>query len=466
MNPTAAKSYPLDAAGNYVEKQGDQWLKVRWDLLLAGVQVDDIEVRVRFMDPNNTPIQTWTDIIVASNALQGGLTSHKAPRPNLVAFDFSPVPAGGQVGISLSDGWYNVQVCARDLDLPGAPPGPKGRTYGWFCDIEQQSVLVDRAGPGARLIKPADGAMVSGEHYLLVGKAWDPESAENDPAMQYGAIAATRFEYCAKSNYQTENKWCGPTDQSWIKIADGAPTPGVTDQWDAKFDSTQLPDDHGAIRFCATDLVGLTNCTPQVPPNPFRPIYWLSGVYVVNRHTVNLRPGWNLVSTPLMLYNNDMDSVLFHLKDPVTNESLVKSVWTVYNKNAGEPDVYDWVKWMPGDDMKFKDGRGYWINMKSSATLTFVGSFKELGAAGAPPEYPVFEGWNLIGYTHWGQPSAHWLGDKSVLDYLGIPLGPSVEALWRYDAWSEMYIPMGFANDMVKGFGYWLGIAQGGTINP
>jgi hypothetical protein len=134
--------------------------------------------------------------------------------------------------------------------------------------------------------------------------------------------------------------------------------------------------------------------------------------------------------------------------------------------NAGWPNAYQWTKWVPGDDMKFMDGQGYWINMKTAATLTFVGSFKSLAAAGAPPEYPVFEGWNLIGYTHWGQPTSHWIGDKRVVDYLGVPLTPSVEALWRYDAWSETYVPMYFMDYMVKGFGYWLGLAQGGTINP
>ena len=39
----------------------------------------------------------------------------------------------------------------------------------------------------------------------------------------------------------------------------------------------------------------------------------MAAIFVVNRFTVNLRPGWNLVSTPLMLTNPDMDAVLSHL---------------------------------------------------------------------------------------------------------------------------------------------------------
>ena len=83
-----------------------------------------------------------------------------------------------------------------------------------------------------------------------------------------------------------------------------------------------------------------------------------------------------------------------------------------------------------------------------------------------PPEYQVYEGWNLIGYTHWGQPTSHWIGDKLVADYLGMPLAPSVEALWRYDAWSETYVPMYLMDSMVKGAGYWLATGDGGSINP
>jgi hypothetical protein len=284
--------------------------------------------------------------------------------------------------------------------------------------------------------------MVSGMNYLLVGTATD----------QWGINPDTvKFQYCSKSNWnQPIAGQCGPSDNSWVWIADGQPTPGIPGQYQANWDSTQVPDDHGRVRICAKDLAGNSSCSGN-------------DVYVVNRFTVYLRPGWNLVSTPLMLYDDDMDAVMFHLND----KNLVKSVWTAKNTNTGWPNVYQWQKWMPGDDMKFKHGQGYWINMKGDGYLTFVGSFKNVGPA-APPEYPVFEGWNLIGYTHWGQPATNWhcIGDKLVSDYLGIPLSPSVEALWRYDAFTEQYVPMNWMSAMVKGAGYWLGLAQGGTINP
>jgi hypothetical protein len=415
---------PTQATPAYIKPPAG--FNAKFDLTIVGTQVDDVEVRFRLVDPTNH-FSVWQSlIIIANNALVTGVNKITSPL-------LTPVGA---------DGWYDFEICARDLNNLGAP------TSAWFCDLERLAVLIDHEAPGARLVKPASGAVVSGKDYLMVGKAWDPAFAEDDPLMQYGAIKQAWFEYCAITNFQTQNEFCGSTDQSWVKLGDGTPTAGVPYQYQFIWDSTAVPDDHGAVRFCAVDLVGLKACD-------------VSPVFVVNRFTVSLRPGWNLISTPLMLYDDDMDAVLLHL----IAKGTVKDVYTAQNMNAGEPDVYVWKKWVPGDTMKFEDGQGYWINMKAADQLTFVGSFKTTGPA-APPEYPVFEGWNLIGYTHWGQPTSHWIGDKKVAEYLGMPLAPSVEALWRYDAWTETYIPMYLMDLMVKGAGYWLGIAQGGTINP
>lgn len=416
---------PTTAAPAYVNPGGsNNTFKVKYDLTIVGTQVDDIQVRFRALDPNNA-VAVWTfQYIIASNSLLTGVNAMTSP---------TLTPSG-------PNGWYNLEVCARDADIP--TPGA------WFCDVVSHALLLDPDAPGAKLVKPASGAVISGKDYLMVGKAWDPIWAENDPLMQYGGVKETWFEYCAITNWQPTTEACGLTDQSWIKLGNGTPTAGVPLQYQFIWDSTAVPDDHGAVRFCAKDFVGLQTCDA-------------SPVFVVNRFTVSLRPGWNLISTPLMLYDDDMDAVLLHL----VAKGTVKDVYTAQNMNAGEPDVYVWKKWVPGDTMKFEDGQGYWINMKAADQLTFVGSFKTTGPA-APPEYPVFEGWNLIGYTHWGQPTSHWIGDKKVADYLGMPLSPSVEALWRYDAWTETYVPMYLMDLMVKGAGYWLGIAQGGTINP
>jgi len=280
--------------------------------------------------------------------------------------------------------------------------------------------------------------VISGQAYLLVGHAWD----------KWG-VASTWFDYCAITNWQPQNGWCGPSDQSWKKIATGAASAGVPGQYEGTWDSTAVPDDHGVVRFCAKDLVGHQSCD------------W-HNVFVVNRFTVRLQVGWNQISTPLILYSPDIDELLNH----VVPHGAVTKIWTMNNANT-EPNTYNWTMWTAGDNKTFNAGKGYWVYAKQPAELTFIGSFTSVNPdPAAPPEYQVFEGWNLIGYTHWGQATAHWIGDKTVMDYVGMSLSPSVEALWRWDAWGGQYVPTGLMDYMVKGAGYWLALAQGGTLNP
>ena len=401
--------------------------KVKYDLTILPTQVDDIGVQIRVIDANNH-VAVWTYTTSWPSPVW------RQPRPRPPSHQWPPT-AG------------TISKSASGIGTTSWPIPP---TSDVFCDEEKNAVLIDRAGPGAELIKPVDGAVASGD-YLMVGKAWDPAWAWNDPFMQYGGIEETWFDYCALTNWQPANGWCGPNDASWIKLGAGTKTatlPGQGGQYEFTWDTTKVPDDHGYVRFCAMDNVKLQACD-------------VAAIFVVNRFTVNLRPGWNLVSTPLILKDADMDAVLSHL----VIHDTVKAVVTAKNENAGEPDVYTWQQWIPGDAMTFEHGQGYWINMKAADSLTFVGAWKSVGPV-TPPEYQVYEGWNLIGYTHWGQPTAHWIGDKLVADYLGMPLAPSVEAMWRYDAWSETYVPVNLMDTMIKGVGYWLASSDGGSINP
>ncbi len=59
---------------------------------------------------------------------------------NLTAAQTSPV----LVPLA-SDGWYDLQVCVRDL----SNPWPQPQTSNIFCDEEKYAVLIDSAAPGA-----------------------------------------------------------------------------------------------------------------------------------------------------------------------------------------------------------------------------------------------------------------------------------------------------------------------------
>lgn len=341
VDPTVPLADP-DAA----DKNGDNSFKVNYTIAIVGLQVDDVNVDIRMLSKVGAP----NNIVVNQHIVIQNASLHEGNNPRTSGWIAVPTTA--------ADGWYDLSVCVMDADW--------GRDL--FCStVQVNAVLVDRVKPWVNLDKPAEGAMVSGKKFLLVGQATDSWGIKP---------GTTVFQYCAITNWnQYAGIWkCGPQDDSWVKIADGVPTAGIPNQYQAEWDSTVVPDDYSVIRFCAADFAGHQVCDANK-------------VYVVNRYTVQLRPGWNLVSTPLMLYDDDMDAVLSHL----VVHGTVKSVWTAYNMNAGEPDFYQWVKWMPGDNTRFMHGQGYWINMLASDELTFVGAFKNIGPE-APPEYPVFEG--------------------------------------------------------------------------
>ncbi len=440
-------TYPTDASSAFVnpfgpacpsspEREGDDCFRARWTLSIVGTQVDDVGIRYRAIDMNASAVVWQFDTIIASNALVTG--------DNPIVSD--------RIYPNWDPGWYRFEVCAIDLEsVPGVPPREL------FCDVENYAVFVDADAPGARLIKPVNGAWLNGTE-LLVGKAWDPWYAEDDALLQYGlpklpngGIKSTWFEYCAITNWQTQLAWCGPTDQSWIRIANGVPTAGVPYQYEAMWDTTAVPDDWSYMRFCAQDFVNLVACGPAPQTSN------VVNVFTNNRYYVDLRPGWNLVSTPLMLYNDDMATVLSHLKSS-TGVSLVDKVYW-----AETPGV--WKMWTPANTppAQFKHGQGYWIYMTAPARLSFIGSWKNVGNQ-SPPEYGVATGWNLIGYTPWGQPT--FFPDRTVADYLQGPVASAMQALWRYDAASGVYVPLYAATPMVKGYGYWLAVARAGVIRP
>jgi hypothetical protein len=424
---------PACPANPAVEIEGDECFRARFNLTIVGTQVDDVIIRYRAIDQNGwSPVWEF-NYLVASNALVTGVNAIRS----LPIFPTWP------------SGWYRFEVCA--IDAEGGLPYP-GRE--WFCDVENYAVFIDNDDPGARLIKPVNGAWLNGTE-LLVGKAWDPWWAEDDPLLQYGlpklpngGIKSTRFDYCVITNWQPgPPPACGPGDASWITIAAGTPTPGVPYQYDAMWDTTAVPDDWGYMRFCATDFVNRTVCDVA------------TFIFTNNHFYVPLRAGWNLVSTPLMLYNEDMATVLSHLKSS-TGASLVDKVYW-----AETPGV--WKMWTPANTppAQFKHGQGYWIYMKAPAQLGFVGAWKNVGNQ-SPPEYAVATGWNLIGYTPWGQPVFPTWPDRTVADYLQGPVASAMQALWFYDSASGIYIPRYAADFMLKGYGYWLAVARAGVIRP
>jgi hypothetical protein len=397
-------------------------VKVDYTITFVGTQVYDVYITAWLESPYKpgTMIATNTDHLQAL-----WLQTHKSKSINLTV----PNPT--------INGWYDVYVCALDND--GEPPLHGDPGFVDFCAKQPQAVLVDDVKPVVNLVSPKLGYGGHDNHHECNGIVWvTGKELLVGTAVDTWGVAKTWFSYRANEN------------DDFVPLGDGVATPGVANQYEFLWDSTAVPDSSGEIQFCAKDKAGNQRCDEQL-------------IQVENRYTVDLKVGWNLISSPLLPYDPAIESVLFHL----IQHGSVKQVIGMNRVGPG----YAWPRWTaaPGDPedlTEIVDGKGYWIEMAAPDALTIVGTWSTIGGM-APPQYGVVDGWNLIGYTHWGEPtSAFCYDDKLVLDYLGVPLSPSVEALWRYNAANNTYIPTDWLDEMTKGAGYWLATAAPGTINP
>jgi len=417
---------PVTAAKAYVKTSS---LPAKFDLgftlAIQDTQVYDVgvwwwlESAYNVTYPTNPaapmPENTWNKVYQAAD-LQVTSLSKTVPF-TITNTAPNPLPA---------DGWYDLHVCAKDL-VGDFDPEPYV-----FCTVQTNVVLLDRVAPDVHLLKPGgahgDEIWITGKDYLLVGTAEDA-----------WGIKKAWFEYRASPN------------NDWIKIpaTDAVATPGVPGQYEAIWDSSMVQDDWAWIRICAEDMVGHKTCSG---PNQNGTEVW-----VENHYTISLRPGWNLISSPLLPYDTDIADVLLHLN---VAHDQVKSVWT-YDPTAAVP----WQSWAPTGPStltEIVDGKGYWIEMKTVAELTIEGTWLAAGGEEVPPEYGVSEGWNLIGYTHFGRPINHF-PPSTVSNYLG---EVTAQALLRYNASTGHYYAVYGPQHMTPGAGYWLATAANGSIRP
>jgi len=434
-------------------------ITVSYDVDIVGTQVDNVWIRVMLLqkyvpDPGNVVLKA--DFLKLANEFVPGTNSFG----ETFLINDSVAPYG-----ELWDGWYDLKVCAMDIDPD---------RY-LFCTTQANAVLVQDSYPTVDLEKPGvepyewmywqKATIVTGQDYLMVGYADD----------EFGIIKNVEFQYCDESNFPG-CPWWDKESPSWITIASlTEPDPAKlivpvtrfdnTNQYQATWDSSQVPDDFSWIRMCAWNAVGLSNCEYGADPEDATRAD-AHRVFVNNRSVIHLEPGWNLISTPIIPYavNGNaagaIEDVLFHL----IMHNSVRDVWS-YQWN-GTQNV--WKSWtadplVPDDLDKIEDGKGYWIFMNMEDDLTVVGTWKVIGN-NAPPQYPVFYGPNLIGYTHFGRPTL-W-PTKVRADYLGPAVEPYTQVLYLWDAEQEVYRAVYSGQHMTLGAGYWLATIQDGTIAP
>jgi hypothetical protein len=419
QSPTEANPVWVNSPGSFT---------VAYTINVTGSQVVPVEVTFQLWNLYDQVVGEEMTVVPV------GVLSTGA---NALTYVFT-VPAG------LPDGLYHVRVCIDD----GSDP---------LCSVQRRAVRVDNTPPQPvvleRPVMDEVCAWVTGTEYELFGYATD----------NFG-VADAWFEYRAD-----------PANESLVIPATAVP--GQPGEYWAAWNSTDVPDTGpqapGFIRFCAEDLAGNVACSTDGEGGAWAP------VCIENRVKVELEKGWNLISTPLLLYEPAISDVLENVWCPTGDPSCVDGGGWKYPYNGIPVPVdmiykYDgaWHQWNnQGVDGvgTINDGNGYWVHTVAPATIEFIGTWLSIGPV-APPEYPVAEGWNLIGYTVWGRPTDQG-DDMLVSEYLGFPMMWSVESMYRYNAALGRYIQvdeMTGEDTMVQGAGYWLALAEGteGTINP
>lgn len=161
-------------------------------------------------------------------------------------------------------------------------------------------------------------------------------------------------------------------------------------------------------------------------------------------NTIDLDEGWNLISLMLIPDDDNIENVLSEVManvDVVWAYDAETESWTSYDPDAG----YNPLQTM-------EDGKGYWINMEASDTLTVYGS-EHVEPGYTPRTYDVYVGWNLIGFK-----------ETTIMtrsEYLG-----STDLITDRCYEGAAYNVIRSSDYMTPGYGYWLAVTENGTIYP
>ena len=196
------------------------------------------------------------------------------------------------------------------------------------------------------------------------------------------------------------------------------------------------------------EFVNITVCARDFGLNEGDEIVVYTGIIPEGQwFAIELQPGWNLISLPLVPTNSSIEAVLSLL----LKDSLLESVWSY----DAETDA--WHSYAPGappDLTMMTDGKGYFVKVTGYNVLIVQGTEQPPPPA-LPRAYHVVPGWNLIGYKR--------LTSSNVSDYLK---GVDYIRVYKFDASTQSYVLVEPGDDMKPGLGYWVAVKTEGWIYP
>jgi parallel beta-helix repeat protein len=171
-----------------------------------------------------------------------------------------------------------------------------------------------------------------------------------------------------------------------------------------------------------------------------------SKVIEVINLSINLEPGWNLISLPRIQ------------TDPALN--------TVLNSIEGDYDAVQWFNTTDSKDQwkhhhiskpqhlndleEINHSIGFWIHVTNpnGTTLLVYGD-----VFSSPEDIPLYIGWNMVGF-----PSLSNKNRASGLNNLDF--GTEVDAIWTFDAATQTWEEVGSSDSFILEKGYWVHATQ------
>ena len=205
--------------------------------------------------------------------------------------------------------------------------------------------------------------------------------------------------------------------------------PGESDTFTVQLDSSVVGTYTGEISFTTNDD----------DENPFS--FQISGNVEAPSADIQLDIGWNLISLPLVLEDMNIETALNSIS------GKYDSIWNW--KDGTWEHYYPDKPWLTTMDETVDTGRGYWLNMGESSTLSITGLI---------PKTPTVlsQGWNLVGYNS--------ISEENITTVLS-NIFEKVDSIWSWqdDIWKS-YIPAesesASLTTLTPGFGYWINATE------
>jgi hypothetical protein len=186
------------------------------------------------------------------------------------------------------------------------------------------------------------------------------------------------------------------------------------------------------------------------PPNYFyivravdKQLYNDSNEVKVGKYSMKLKSGWNVVSTPLLLSNNETNEVLQTINDTCE---------VAYYYDASD-NLDFWKDTNSGDLIEINNTMALWVFLNKSDFFITVGRVPNI------TNISLSSGWNLVGYPSFEN---RFLGDAlSGLNWERVECycSDTIWDLWKVNSTAKPN-QLNDLDMMAPGIGYWIFLAE------